>query len=257
MTGTTILSLDAVCKSYGPIPVLKNLSFDVRDGETIAIIGPNGAGKTTMFRTLTGEVRVNSGRILYRGQDVTTFPDHVRVGMGLGRTFQVSRVFLDMTAIENMVVAIESRPGAPRAAWYRIAAPRAVISEAADRLGDVGLAGKAEMPAKFLSHGDKKRLEFAMMLTRAASVLLMDEPTAGMSPADRGQTIRMLKDVRKHNRQTLLLTEHDMDVVFDLADRILVLNYGEKIALGTPEEIRGSDQVREVYLGQEADLAVD
>lgn len=252
-----VIRLEAVSKNYGTIPVLKNLSFEVREGEAFAIIGPNGAGKTTMFRTLTGEVQVTAGRIFYEQADITKLPEYQRVRLGMGRTFQVARIFPDSTVLENMVVAVESRPGSARATWWRIAAAQTVHEEAMERLSMVGLSGKENLMARILSHGDKKRLEFAMMLARSPRVLMMDEPTAGMSPADRHETIDLLKRVRGEQRQTLLLTEHDMDVVFDLADRILVLNYGELIALGTPDEIRGNEAVRNVYLGQESELALD
>lgn len=251
---TALIEVSGLCKNYGGHLVLKNVSFEVREGSGFAIIGPNGAGKTTLFKTLTGEASANSGSIRFDGEDITALPAHLRVRMGFGRTFQVARVFLESTCIENLVVAIEARQasegrkvGSPFA-WRP--APE-TVGEAMERLASVGLSDKRFIEARHLSHGDKKKLELAISMMSDPRVLMLDEPTAGMSPAERRQIVDLLLRVRAETGLTLMLTEHDMDVVFGLADEILVLNYGEVIVSGEPQAVRANHLVAEIYLGQE------
>jgi branched-chain amino acid transport system ATP-binding protein len=249
---------EGVGKNYGSIPALKTASFSVDGGNIFAIIGPNGAGKTTLFKVLTGEVLPDRGRVLFGDLDVSRMPAHQRAARGFGRTFQVARVFPNSTAFENVVVAIEARErsaGRKAGKWYEFRPSAAVRDEALETLGATGLAALRDTEARFLSHGDKKRLELAITLALKPSVLMLDEPTAGMSPSDRQQTVELLKRIHKDTGATLLLTEHDMDVVFGLADRIMVLNYGEVIAMGPPEQIRADRAVRELYLGEELEHA--
>jgi len=249
---------EGVGKNYGPIPALKTATFRVEPGEVFAIIGPNGAGKTTLFKVLTGEVLPDRGRVLCGDLDVSRMPAHQRAARGFGRTFQVARVFGNSTALDNVVVAIESRQrvaGKVAGRWYQFRAAPSVIEEAMQMLGALGLAAKRDVEARFLSHGDKKRLELAITLALKPGVLMLDEPTAGMSPSDRHQTVELLARIRKETGATVLLTEHDMDVVWGLADRVMVLNYGELIAIGRPEEIRANKAVRELYLGEELEHA--
>jgi branched-chain amino acid transport system ATP-binding protein len=249
-----LLRVTALAKSYGAHPVLKDVAFDVADGEGFAIIGPNGAGKTTLFKTLTGEVAANAGSIRFAGLDVTNLPAHLRIRLGFGRTFQVARVFKEFTAVENLVAAIEARranEGRRASSWFAWRPAPEVVGEAVERLADMGLADKRFVEARNLSHGDKKKLELAIALTSEPKVLMLDEPTAGMSPAERRQAVDLLLRIRQERGVTLMLTEHDMDVVFNLADRILVLNYGEVITIGEPEAVRNDPHVAEIYLGQE------
>jgi len=248
----TILSIREVFKGYGSIPVLKNVSFDVNPAEALVIIGPNGAGKTTLFRVLSGEAFATSGKVFHSGDDISLVPAHKRVRRGFARTFQVSRTLHGYTVRENLVVAIESERRFRSKPGGRSLAPVAdVVAEAAAAAETVGLEAKLDQHAGLLSHGDKKRLEIAMALALKPSVLLMDEPTAGMSPSERRQMVELVASVRRQFQLTVVLTEHDMDVVFGLADRIMVLNYGEVIAIGTPDEIRNNEMVRRVYLGEE------
>ncbi|AMM25950.1 ABC transporter ATP-binding protein [Variovorax sp. PAMC 28711] len=255
MSATTeLLRVDAVKKRYGPIQVLHGVSLSVTRGEVFAIIGPNGAGKTTMFKVMTGEVASNGGTIHFDGKDVTRMPSHERVRLGFGRTFQVARVFHDFTVLDNVIVAIEARrrhTGEPLGSWRHCAPFTDVRDEAMSLLADVKLDALADGAARFLSHGDKKRLEFVIALAGRPTILMLDEPTAGMSPSDRADIAKLVSRTRKERGITVVMTEHDMDVVFGLADRIMVMNYGEVVSTGTVDEVRNDPKVREVYLGKE------
>ncbi|CAN7707221.1 ABC transporter ATP-binding protein [Aminobacter sp. LjRoot7] len=251
---TALLDVADLHKSYGAMKVLKGLDFDVRERETFAIIGPNGAGKTTLFKVLTGEARQDSGKIRFRGRDITAEPAFRRVHSGFGRTFQVARVFPELTVEENVVVVIEARlraEGKRIGRWYDLRPAAAVRDEAHALLADLGLAQSSTIKAKFLSHGDKKRLEFAVMLGGRPSILMLDEPTAGMSPSERVAITQLIRKIKTEREVTVLMTEHDMGVIFGLSDRLMVMNYGQIIAIGTPEEVRANKTVRDVYLGQE------
>jgi branched-chain amino acid transport system ATP-binding protein len=249
-----ILEVHGVYKSYGALPVLKNLTFTVGRGEIFAIIGPNGAGKTTLFKAMTGESLADAGRIIYAGDDVTDKPAAYRVSKGMGRTFQVARVFRDFTVLENIVVTIESRrrtAGENLGGFFAINASPEVLSEASAMLEEIGLGTVRDKPAALLSHGDKKRLEFLVALALRPKILMLDEPTAGMSPTDRVAIAKLIRDIQKKSGITIVMTEHDMDIVFELADRTMVLNYGEVIAVGSVAEIRANSAVADVYLGKE------
>ena len=209
------LHVDQVRIGYGAVEVIKDVSFEVARGETFAIIGPNGAGKTTLFKAVTGEAPVRAGRVLLDGADISRMPVHLRARAGLGRTFQVARVFQGLTVLANVIASVESRLrslGRPCGPWYAWR-PSAPVTREAERL--------------------------------------LDEPTAGMSHADRLGIVELLKRLRRDKGVTVVMTEHDMDVIFNLADRILVLNHGEVIASGAPAEVRTNPLVREVYLGTE------
>lgn len=251
---TELLRVDAVRKSYGPIQVLHGVSMSVTRGEVFAIIGPNGAGKTTLFKVMTGEVASNGGSIHFDGKDVTRMPAHERVCQGFGRTFQVARVFHDFTVLDNVIVAVEARrrhTGEPLGSWRHCAPSADIRDEAMSLLADVKLDALADGAARFLSHGDKKRLEFVIALAGRPTILMLDEPTAGMSPSDRTDIAKLVSRTRKERGITVVMTEHDMDVVFGLADRIMVMNYGEVVSTGTVDEVRNDPKVREVYLGKE------
>ncbi|SIQ47655.1 ABC transporter ATP-binding protein [Pseudacidovorax sp. RU35E] len=249
-----LLEVSQVRKNYGPIEVLRGVSLAVEPGQVFAIIGPNGAGKTTMFRVMTGEVACNGGSIRFKGEDVTRLPSHERVRRGFGRTFQVARVFADFDVLDNVVVAIEARrrhTGEPLGSWRRCAPSPDIRDEAMALLADLRLAGHAQQGARFLSHGDKKRLEFAIALAGRPAILMLDEPTAGMSPSDRADVAALIARMQRERGITVVMTEHDMDVVFGLADRIMVMNYGEVVSTGSVEAVRADPRVREVYLGKE------
>ena len=255
---TDAIEARALCKSYGNIEVLKKVSFSVAEREAFAVIGPNGAGKTTLFKVITGEVATNSGQVLYRGADVTALPAADRIRAGFGRTFQVARVFPEFSVRDNIVVAIEARwrnRGQPARPWFDFRPAPGIRSEADALAHSLGLERQLDTDARYLSHGDKKRLEIAISLALEPQVLMMDEPTAGMSPADRQRTIALINRLRAERAITVVIIEHDMDVVFGLADRVMVLSYGEIIALGTVDEVKANTAVREVYLGKEMAFA--
>jgi branched-chain amino acid transport system ATP-binding protein len=255
---SALLSVEAVRAGYGGREVLKGVSFDVAKGETFAVIGPNGAGKTTLFKVMTGEWPSRAGRVVFGGEDITALPAHRRVQRGMGRTFQVARVFLEFTVLENIVTAIESRmryASGSTGPWYAFRPSPSVMDEAQSVLADIGLAEHHTVQAKFLSHGDKKRLEFAITLAQRPQLLMLDEPTAGMSRNERNGIVDLITRIRKQHQVTVVMTEHDMDVIFGLADRLTVMNYGEIIASGTLEEVRNNALVREVYLGKETNPA--
>ncbi|KPP87734.1 MAG: branched-chain amino acid transport system ATP-binding protein [Rhodobacteraceae bacterium HLUCCO07] len=250
---TRIMEARAIHKSYGLVKVLENVDFDLEDGEAHVVIGPNGAGKTTLFRCLSGETRINSGTITLAGDDVTQLAGWERVQRGIGRSFQVARIFPMMSAFENLIVAIETRERKDKGLWSSFGhiAPRHAVMDEAERLVlELGLEDTRDESAGTLSHGDKKRLELAMSLALRPQILMLDEPTAGMSPSDRAEAVRLVSQVRERYGLTLLLTEHDMEVVFGLATRLTVLHHGEIIASGEPHEVRADARVREVYLGQ-------
>lgn len=247
----------AIHKSYGSIEVLKGITVRIETGESFALIGPNGAGKTTLFKVLTGEVPANSGSIHLDDKDITGLNASARVHMGIGRTFQVARIMTNNTVSENLIIAIEARLRSEKNGFsFRLRPLPSVVDEAQAMAARLGLDSKLHEPASFLSHGDRKRLELGITLSLKPRILMMDEPTAGMSPSDRTSTIDMILRLRDEDKLTIMLTEHDMEVVSNLSDRIMVMNYGEQVAVGTFAEIQQNSAVREIYLGEEEfDLA--
>ena len=251
-----MIRLHSVDKSYGALKVLHGIEAEILEGETFAIIGPNGACKTTLFKVMTGEVGCEAGTVEVLGKDVTKEPAYRRTRAGMGRTFQMARIFKEMTAEENIVVAIEARAknmGQRDTPWYQVRPSRATVDEAREILARLSLERKASIAAAQLSHGDKKRLELGITLAGRPKVLMLDEPTAGMSPSERVGVTELIRSISgKGSGLTVIMTEHDMGVIFGLADRIMVMNQGRKIAEGSIDDIRADPVVRDVYLGKEA-----
>jgi branched-chain amino acid transport system ATP-binding protein len=245
--------VEGVSKKYGDFRALNDVSFAVAPRETFAIIGPNGAGKTTLFKVMTGEVLGNSGRIFLGDSDITYSPADERVRMGLGRTFQIVRVFPALTLMENLIVAIEARNRSRKRLRrsLRVRPDDAVTDEAYQRLGHLGLAHQYATEARHLSLGDRKRLELALTLAMEPMILMLDEPTAGMVPSERVAIIELIERTKEELGLTILLTEHDMDFVFRLAQTLMVMNQGEKIMVGPPDEVKASETVQQIYLGKE------
>jgi len=252
-----VLEIKGVIKHYQDFMALSGVSLTLEEGEVRALIGPNGAGKTTLFAVVSGEYPISQGRIAYRGKDITQRPSWQRVRMGIGRSFQVARVFLDMTVKESIYVALQAHAG-----WHNrfhlfqgfFTPPKYVQERTEIILDEIELADRKDACVKTLSHGDKKRLELAMAMVQDPVVLLLDEPTAGMSPRETRETVSLIKKIHSNRRFTVFLTEHDMEVVFSLADNISVLSHGRLIASGKPEEIRSDQSVQEAYLGKGDDF---
>ena len=243
----SVLEVAHLTKAFGGVKAVTDVSFALAAGEFLALIGPNGAGKTTCFNMLSGHLKPDSGSVKLGDTELVGLAPRRIWRLGVGRTFQITETFASMTVRENVQMALISHHR--RTLAFAARATRLYRDEAAALLARVDMAGEAERPAAELAYGDVKRLELAIALAHAPTVLLMDEPTAGMAPAERGALMALTGDIVASEGVSVLFTEHDMDVVFAHADRILVLNRGSLIAEGTGEEIRANPLVREVYLG--------
>ena len=244
---TALLEVSGLAKSYGGVQAVRGVGFALRAGEVLALIGPNGAGKSTCFNMLNGQIRPDAGTIRLDGLDVTGLKPRRMAGRGVARTFQVAATFASMTVRENVGTACLIDAGGMRNPFGR--ADRRFVAEAERLLDRVGLLAQADRPAADLAYGDVKRLELAMALSGGPKLLLMDEPTAGMAPAERHALMRSTVDHARRAGIGLMFTEHDMDIVFGHADRVLVLSRGRLIAAGAPEEVRRDPEVRATYLG--------
>ncbi len=237
------LAVRGLRKSYGGIEAVRGLSFDVAAGEMVALIGPNGAGKTTCFNLLNGQVAPEAGEILLEGRSIAGLPPRRVWHLGVGRTFQITETFGSMSVRDNVQMALLSF-------HRRIFKTNSLeMAETDQLLAQVGMQAQAERPCAELAYGDLKRVELAMALASHPRLLLMDEPTAGMAREERDDLMSLATGLARSERIAVLFTEHDMEVVFGRADRVLVLHAGELIASGTPAQVRANEKVREVYLG--------
>ena len=241
------LEVRGISKSYGGVQAVRDVSFTVAPGEVVALIGPNGAGKTTCFNMLNGQLRPDKGEIVLGDTSVAGLPPHRIWRLGVGRTFQLTQTFGSLSVRENVQVALFSHHR--RLKTLFAFAPSLYADEAAELLERVGMRGQAERPCAVLAYGDLKRVELAVALANRPRLLLMDEPTAGMAPEERGELMRLAAALARSESIAVLFTEHDMSVVFGYASRVIVLHQGEIIASGAPEEVRADPKVREVYLG--------
>ena len=241
------LIVTRLSKAYGGVQAVRDVSFSVAPGEMVALIGPNGAGKTTCFNMLNGQLAPDSGDIRLGDTSVVGLPPHRIWRLGVGRTFQVTATFASMTARENLQAALLSHHRRNYSLWTR--ASRFGIDEADALLERVGMREHAARPCAELAYGHLKRVELAIALANRPQLLLMDEPTAGMAPEERGSLMELAARLAREDRLAVLFTEHDTGVVFGFATRVIVLHLGEVIAAGSPEEIRADARVREVYLG--------
>ena len=246
-----IIEVQGLNKSYGAVKATNNLSLAVRPGEIHALIGPNGAGKTTLMRQLSGQILPDSGRILLKGRDITGLPVHRRTHLGLGRSFQITQVFDHLTTGDNLALAVQARLGHSFRFFGNARRDKRLIEPTKLALERCGLADRAKETAGSLSHGEKRQLDVGMALAGAPELLLMDEPMAGMGPGGTVTLTELILGLK--GSVSILLVEHDMDVVFSLADRITVLVYGKSLATGTAEDIRKDPAVRQAYLGDEAE----
>ncbi|MBV8032597.1 MAG: ABC transporter ATP-binding protein [Betaproteobacteria bacterium] len=234
-------------KSYGAFAALRGVSFEVRSGERVAMIGPNGAGKSTCFNVVNGQLRPDAGTVRLDDIDVSGRAPRHLARLGIGRTFQTAETFASMSVRENVQLALLSHRG--RCGSLVANARCAFVAEAQALLERVGLAAQADRASASLAYADLKRLELALALAGEPKLLLMDEPTAGMAPQERSELMRLVVELAERDSTAVLFTEHDMDVVFGFATRVLVLHAGALIASGTPEAVRADPRVREVYLG--------
>lgn len=244
---TTILSVRNLSRNFGAIKAVDDVSFDLAKGELLALIGPNGAGKSTCFNMLMGQLKPSSGSVQLSGKTITGMPPRKIWRMGVGRTFQITATYASMTVVENVQMALISHH--KRLYSLTTFAHKLYRSEALALLDTVGMVDQAERHCAVLAYGDLKRLELAVALAHDPILLLMDEPTAGMAPRERIALMQLTADILDAKGVSVLFTEHDMDVVFAHAHRVMVLNRGQLIANGTVDEIRNNPQVQEVYLG--------
>jgi branched-chain amino acid transport system ATP-binding protein len=244
---TPLLEARGLRKSFGGVEAVRGVSFSLTAGERLALIGPNGAGKTTCFNLLNGQLRPDAGSVRLGGRELVGLPPREVWRLGVGRTFQIAQTFRSMTVVEGVQTVLLSR--ARRLFSILSPGPRLHRDEAMALLARVGVAALAERPAADLAYGDVKRVELALALAGGPRLLLMDEPTAGMAPAERGELMALVSDLARGDGVGVLFTEHDMDVVFNHADRVIVLDRGGLIADAPPGEVRADRRVQEVYLG--------
>ena len=246
---TPVLQTRGLGRAFGALRAVADVSLTVPPGELRAVIGPNGAGKTTLFHLISGLLPPTAGRVFFDGDDVTALSAPARCRRGVSRTFQITSVFPELSVLENVRIAVQLKAGGN----FQLLGGRGLIETTARRAREslefLGLAGRSAEPAATLPHGDQRLLEIAMALAQEPQLLLLDEPTQGLAAEDTAATVAVIRQIARERKLTILLVEHDMDVVFDLADRISVLHFGQLIAEGTPEEIRANPAVQKAYLG--------
>ena len=241
--------VEEIGKSFGGLMAVNEVSFNIEEGELSSIIGPNGAGKTTLFNLLTGHLSPDTGRILFKGKEITGLSPHEICRKGIGRSFQRTNIFPRLSAFDNVQVAVMS--------WRRkssnifLRAQSMLRKETDEILESVGLGDKKEMTAGLLAHGDQRRLEIGIALGSHPELLLLDEPTAGMSAEELGRTVELIQSLARERGLTLLFIEHDMNVVFGISEKIRVMHMGRIIAEGRPEDVRANDEVQRIYLAEE------
>ncbi len=246
----TLLKVDSATKRFGNLVAIEDVSLSVEPGELRAIIGPNGAGKTTFFNLVSGLFPPTSGAILFDGRDVTSLAPNQRVARGMARTFQITEIFPELSVAENIRVAAEIAAGYRLRPWLGRAARTGIDVRVAELLALGGLSDKADIRVGALSHGDQRATEIVMSLALRPRLLLLDEPTAGMGDQETYDIARLVRRLHRQTGLTIMLIEHDMRVVFNLADRIMVLAEGRVLAEGSPQEIADSDKVQAAYLGK-------
>jgi branched-chain amino acid transport system ATP-binding protein len=244
-----LLEVSGLRKSFGALLACDDIDLEVREGETHAIIGPNGAGKTTLISQLAGNLRPDRGRVRFAGEDVTALSAPARARRGFARTFQITSIYPDFTALENVMLAVQAHSGHSFRFWRAAREEVGLRSPARAILEEVGLSERSGVLAGNLAHGEQRALEIATALATRPRLLLLDEPVAGMGAQETQRMVAFLSTLK--GGKTLILVEHDMDAVFSLADRVSVLVYGRIIATGTPQEVRANAEVRRAYLGEE------
>jgi branched-chain amino acid transport system ATP-binding protein len=245
-----VLEVHELAKSFGGVQAVKNLSFDLAEGQLLAMIGPNGAGKSTCFNLINGQLRPDYGRVVIMGKKINGYRPRQVWKLGVGRTFQITSTFASMTVLENIQIAKLSYHRRTNSLFKRVR--KLYVEESMELLRLLGIEDQHDRACGVLAYGDLKRVELAVALANQPKLLLMDEPTAGMGPAERQSLMELTSNIVRTRDIGVLFTEHDMDVVFTHADSIIVLNRGELVAGGTPEEVRNNSEVQEIYLGKRA-----
>ncbi len=245
-----LLNVERVTKSFDGFVAVQDVDLTLAQGQMVCIIGPNGAGKSTTFNLITGHLTPTSGKIFFRGQDITGLPPYMICQLGMGRSFQRTNIFPRLSVFDNVQVAVLAHH--KKSLHFFTPSTKLVQGETYALLEQVGLADEAQSMSGMLSYGFQKQLELGIALASEPELLLLDEPTAGMSPQETANTIALIGTIVRERGLTLLFTEHDMDVVFSIAEKIVVLHQGQVLAVGTPAEIRSNPEVQRVYLGETA-----
>ncbi|MBU1274156.1 MAG: ABC transporter ATP-binding protein [Proteobacteria bacterium] len=246
-----LLRVENLNKAFGKVVTARDLNFTVEAGVLTSIIGPNGAGKSTLINVLSGLLPADSGHVYFQGEEITHLPTHRRVRLGLCRSFQVVNVFPHLTVFENVEIPVLAQMRKAAHLFRPVAREKAVGQRVMEVLERTNLAGQANGTASALSHGDQRLLEVGIALAAKPSLLFLDEPTAGMNPVERVDILRHIRRLSASGETTFVIVEHDMDIVFSLSDRVMVLNRGDIICDGGPDHVKGDRQVRECYLGEE------
>ena len=244
----SILKIQGLKKSFGGLMAVAGIDMETQDGQIHSIIGPNGAGKTTLFNLITGYYTCNEGHVFFKGRDITGLPPQKIVKMGMGRSFQVTNIFPKLSVFENIQATILYRHGKGLSLFSDVR--KMVLEETKEILSMVEMIEHATEMAGILSAGDRKRLELGIVLATKPDLLLLDEPTCGMSPVETTNTIEMIKKIAQEKSLTVLFTEHKMDMVFSISSKITVMNFGTIIAAGKPEEIKSNEKVQKIYFGE-------
>ena len=252
-----VLTIANLTKRFGGVTAVSDINLEVMPKETIAIIGPNGAGKTTFYNMVSGRMQPTQGKILLDGKDITGLPPHKISRLGVSRSFQINNIFPEMTVQENVEVVLSAYHGHSRKLFNIASRNTGIQQEAVGYLQRLGIESLKGQRAEVISYGDKRLLEIAMVLATQPKLVLLDEPTAGMTPDETRRTTQLIRKLAGSGDYTFMITEHDMDVVFNLADRILVMHRGEKLFAGSPEEVKNNPDVRTAYLGEEDDEVVE
>ena len=246
---TAILETHAVRKQFGALVAVDDVSIEIEGGSLHSIIGPNGAGKTTLFNLVSGTLQPTSGRVIFKGQDITDLPMHRTIHRGIGRSFQITNIFPNLTVFENVRLAAQALGGDSLRILRSHRRYRRYIERADEVLDQVGLTARAGLPARTLPHGDQRKLELGMILAPDPEVLMLDEPTAGMAAEQVPELLGLIQSIQADGAKTVVLVEHNMSVVMRVSDRITVMHQGQVLAEGTPAEISANSEVQTAYLG--------
>jgi branched-chain amino acid transport system ATP-binding protein len=246
-----LLRIENARKRFGDFVAVNGVNLALAAGQLTAIIGPNGAGKTTLINLVTGAHALDAGALYFKGEEITRLAVHHRIRKGLSRSFQIMNIFARLSVLENVLVPALARHGRAGIPFHGMEHETQALADARQILGEIGLAGREGLPAGELSHGDQRLLELGIAMAPAPELCFLDEPSSGLTPTERSMVLELIRRLSGERRTTFVIVEHDMDVVFSLAERIVVMNRGEVLAEGSPAEIRENRAVREVYLGDE------